>query len=530
MEPSDRPDKNSGASTGENGARRPDHIFRAVIEATSKVTGVAYLRELCCELSKALGFKYVFIGEVIHAGGPGGGRVRTVALSVAGKLAENFEYGLAGTPCRNVVGQMICCYPRGVQLLFPEDRMLVEIGAESYIGVPLFDLAGISIGILSALDGKPMPAEPDARMILPHFATRAAIALERKMIEDERVQVRGDYNGLRKQIAGGKPKYDGGAVEGLCRKIAEAAHDQIFIIDRDFRIVYANEAAARFLGRGTTELAGRPLAGIFPEDAFAFMRDNLTSVFTTGTPLYREERFSLPSSGEVWLGTRLTPLETNDGGVAYILGVSRDITRQTRLMTELKFQRDSAQKYLDIAGVVIVIIDRGENVALINNKGAQVLGYAEAEIVGKNWFDNFIPERERETVRSEFRGLMSGKARASGTYENRVLANGGAERVIEWSNTVLTDEAGVIAATLSSGADVTGARRREAERERLIEELREANSNVKILSGLLPICASCKRIRDSSGAWQRLELYIEAHTNAGFTHGLCPECARKAVV
>ncbi|MBI5886679.1 MAG: hypothetical protein HZB85_08910 [Deltaproteobacteria bacterium] len=56
------------------------------------------------------------------------------------------------------------------------------------------------------------------------------------------------------------------------------------------------------------------------------------------------------------------------------------------------------------------------------------------------------------------------------------------------------------------------------------------NTNVKALTGLLPICASCKRIRDEKGVWQRLEHYIEARTGAGFTHGLCPECVKKAVL
>jgi hypothetical protein len=64
-------------------------------------------------------------------------------------------------------------------------------------------------------------------------------------------------------------------------------------------------------------------------------------------------------------------------------------------------------------------------------------------------------------------------------------------------------------------------------RERLIEELRQALTKVKQLSGLLPICASCKRIRDEGGSWQQLEKYIHSHSEADFTHGVCPECFKK---
>jgi hypothetical protein len=64
-------------------------------------------------------------------------------------------------------------------------------------------------------------------------------------------------------------------------------------------------------------------------------------------------------------------------------------------------------------------------------------------------------------------------------------------------------------------------------KERLIFELQEALSKVKTLSGLLPICASCKKIRDDSGYWNRIEAYIGEHADVQFSHGICPDCARK---
>ncbi|MCX5814662.1 MAG: hypothetical protein NTX75_00255, partial [Proteobacteria bacterium] len=70
-------------------------------------------------------------------------------------------------------------------------------------------------------------------------------------------------------------------------------------------------------------------------------------------------------------------------------------------------------------------------------------------------------------------------------------------------------------------------KRAEEERERLILELREALSKVKTLSGLLPICASCKKIRNDKGYWEQMEIYIRDHSEAEFSHGICPECAAK---
>lgn len=70
-------------------------------------------------------------------------------------------------------------------------------------------------------------------------------------------------------------------------------------------------------------------------------------------------------------------------------------------------------------------------------------------------------------------------------------------------------------------------KRAQQERERLISELREALAKVKNLSGLLPMCASCKKIRDDKGYWNQLEAYIRDHSEADFSHGICPECAKK---
>lgn len=67
----------------------------------------------------------------------------------------------------------------------------------------------------------------------------------------------------------------------------------------------------------------------------------------------------------------------------------------------------------------------------------------------------------------------------------------------------------------------------EQDRERLIRELRDALDHVRVLSGLIPICAECKKVRDDKGYWESVELYVTKRTDARFTHGVCPECAKK---
>jgi hypothetical protein len=68
----------------------------------------------------------------------------------------------------------------------------------------------------------------------------------------------------------------------------------------------------------------------------------------------------------------------------------------------------------------------------------------------------------------------------------------------------------------------------DMEKEKLTKELQAALANVKLLSGMLPICASCKKIRDDTGYWEQIEAYISEHSEAEFSHSLCPDCEKKA--
>ena len=89
------------------------------------------------------------------------------------------------------------------------------------------------------------------------------------------------------------------------------------------------------------------------------------------------------------------------------------------------------------------------------------------------------------------------------------------------------DESGAVVGTVHTARDISEQKRAEQTREQLIAELQEAMANVKLLSGFLPICASCKKIRDDKGYWTQIEAYIRDHSEAEFSHGICPGCAKE---
>jgi PAS domain S-box-containing protein len=133
----------------------------------------------------------------------------------------------------------------------------------------------------------------------------------------------------------------------------------------------------------------------------------------------------------------------------------------------LRVERDKAQQYLNIAAVIILALnDRGE-ITLINKRGCQILESDEADLLGKNWFDHFVPGSARDEVKARFQELMAGEIESVETLENPILTSRGAERMIAWNNSLLTDDAGNIVGTLSSGQDITEQVRTEQQVARL---------------------------------------------------------------
>ena len=146
----------------------------------------------------------------------------------------------------------------------------------------------------------------------------------------------------------------------------------------------------------------------------------------------------------------------------------------------LREERDKAQRYLDIAGVILVSINKKGEVTLINQKGCEVLGYNEEEIVGKNWFENFIPEWLKKDLIPVSKKLLNGELEFVEYHKNPILTKTGEERIILWHNTNLKDAEGNIIGHLSSGEDIT-------DREQAEEALRASEERYRNLYEEAPL-------------------------------------------
>jgi len=164
----------------------------------------------------------------------------------------------------------------------------------------------------------------------------------------------------------------------------------------------------------------------------------------------------------------------NRGKAIQLFGTIRDVTKEKAYETAIEKEKETAQMYLDIAGSMMVVINQSEEITLLNQRGEEILGVKEQEVLGKNWFDLFIPPTEREQVRTVFDNLMEKKGQNVEYFENSVITKGGGKKLIWWHNRVLIDSKGAVQGTISSGVDITELRGTEL-------QLQASEAKAKIL-------------------------------------------------
>ena len=133
-----------------------------------------------------------------------------------------------------------------------------------------------------------------------------------------------------------------------------------------------------------------------------------------------ELRIKVKSGGYIIGEFRETSVK-HQGKITQIMGIARDVTDRRRFEEALRQERDRAQKYLDIAGVIFVALDSTGRVTLINQKGIEVFGYEQQDILGKDWFRTFIPDYARDEVKGVFDNLISGELGAAEYHENATV-------------------------------------------------------------------------------------------------------------
>ncbi len=322
----------------------------------------------------------------------------------------------------------------------------------------------------------------------------------------------------------------GHIIERLRRKenysaLFDTLNEAILKADAEGFITEANSAAAELCGYNTPqELIGTHMEKLYayPETREAIVRKLSSeggSFHNFNLPLKRQDGTIV----ETLCNIRL--LRNHSGEISATLGALRDVTdikqaeRELRGSHEIAIEsREKYKRIFDNETIMIMEVDADNfEVVTCNEAMAKNLRQSSEKLVGKNIKD-FLPENvllERVAI-----GEKILKENKPYTFEDE---NSGKYFLNTFTPVYLGEKRYV--QTLSF--DITERKKVEMERDKLVRKLKATLDKVKILSGLLPICASCKKIRDDKGYWNHLESYISKNSEALFSHSICPECAQK---
>ena len=219
----------------------------------------------------------------------------------------------------------------------------------------------------------------------------------------------------------------------MFKALFDSLAEGIAVVDEKGEIIMVNKSCLKLFGYTHDELIGANLEMLVP-DRFkkehvnhrkAYNQDPRMRAMGRGLELFAKRR----DGNEIPVEISLSYTTSNSKvlAIAFII----DITERKKGELKLRREKEKAQLYLDIATSMFVVVDVHEKVTLINQKGCEILGYKEEEIIGQNWFDRFVPANNRKNVQRVFHQMIKGELEKVEFFNNEVLCRNGSRRLIE---------------------------------------------------------------------------------------------------
>jgi PAS domain S-box-containing protein len=290
--------------------------------------------------------------------------------------------------------------------------------------------------------------------------------------------------------------------EAACRVSEEkyrllmlGANDGIIIADAETgAILEVNRKMEDLVGQPAEAIIGMNLSELYPKDKIARCREILQDVIRANKTLAND--LCIAQKGGRTIPVEISASIVELGGTKLLQGIFRDISRRLEAEEAQRKEAIRTKQYLEVAGVMIVVIDRQGTVTLINRKGGEILGYEEEEIVGKNWFDHFIPSRIRNEERSLFTRSLAGARTTEEYYESPIMNRNNEERMIAWHNIFLRNDQGEVIAALSSGEDIVARKTAEEQARYRLEHLTTLHAIDMIINASLDLRVTLEKFLD----------------------------------
>ncbi|WDP90583.1 MAG: PAS domain S-box protein [Desulfobacter sp.] len=309
--------------------------------------------------------------------------------------------------------------------------------------------------------------------------------------------------------------------EARFRAIFDDANDGILVAHSEKKtFVMANNVICRMLGYSKEELFSRSVHDIHPEQ-------ELPDVLRVFKKQARQEIKIAPDipvkrkNGSVFYADINTVLLTI-GEDKLLVGIFRDVTQRREMEAALKKSEERFREMADLLPGAVVETDEAVNITYMNRMGMKMFGYDQVDIaLGMNGLDRVCPEQRDRAARR----LQERIQRQSvSPTEYRMLSKDLKEFWVYLNASPIIKD-GQVKGFRIVLTDINEQKKMESEREDLIGELQDALAEIKTLRGIVPICSKCKKIRDDKGYWNILENFIQEHSEASFSHSLCPQCS-----
>jgi PAS domain S-box-containing protein len=301
--------------------------------------------------------------------------------------------------------------------------------------------------------------------------------------------------------------------------LVELATDIIYISDNNGKQVFMNDAAFKILEYSPEEVIGQPFINLIHPDDREKTFKKRKEMSERGIDVFNfENRYRTKSGRAINVLHNVRVLRNEKGEFVGTQGIARDITKRKRAEEKLKLYSRALEEAMD--GIQIVDLDG--HIVYSNKSVEEIYGFSADELIGKHVNEMNVDKEFASKV------ILPG-IRMAGRWDGELMVvhKSGRQFPIWLSTSLVKNAGGEPIAMVGIIRDITERRKAAEEREKMIAELQDALANIKTLKGLLPICASCKKIRDDKGYWNQIEAYIRDHTDADFSHGICPECREK---
>ncbi|NLI77265.1 MAG: PAS domain-containing protein [Candidatus Riflebacteria bacterium] len=207
---------------------------------------------------------------------------------------------------------------------------------------------------------------------------------------------------------------------------------------------------------------------------------------------------------------------------AIVRKLQGEIRRLSQRLRETQALLEERESILDRLPTLITLMDSRLRFIWVNQAYADWYRLPRKNIIGRRVQDIIAPA-SFDAAERFMRSALEGQACS---FENIAFGADGKVRGVRASYFPLSDATGKITHFVAVVEDVTAQKQAEQQRDQGRADLQTAHAQIKALRGVIPICAKCKKVRTDQGYWQILEAFIREHSEADFTHGLCPDCAR----